>query len=113
MVRYLKHVQVSTCLVHPRCGSLLPSTVHNALALVNIICIYAGGHTLSISVKPGSATHFPTSTTSAGLQHFSVGAHVHLVWFRVVSHCVWPSPHANILHASHTNAIFIIGSCGS
>ena len=52
--------------------------IHNTLALVNIIHIHTGRRALSISVKPGSATHFPTSTTSARLQHLLVGAHVHL-----------------------------------
>ena len=77
-------MQVSMCLVHPCYGSLLPSTVHNMLALVNIH-IHAGGHALSIPAKPRSATHLPTSTTSTGLQHLLVGALVHLVWFRAVS----------------------------
>ena len=79
-------------LVHPHHGSLLPSTVHNVSALVNIICIHIGGHTLSISAKLGSATHFPTSTASAGLPHLFVGACVHSVWFKAVSHCMWPPP---------------------
>ena len=82
-------------LVHPHCGSILPSTVHNVLALVNIIHIHAGGCALSISVKPGSAAHFPTSTTSAGLQHLLVGVHVHWVWFKAASCHVWPLPRAN------------------
>ena len=81
-------------------GSLLPSTVHSMLALVNIIHIHTSGCTLSISVKPRSATHFPTSTASTGLQHLLVGAHVHLVWFRAMSHYMWPSPHTNIFHTS-------------
>ena len=88
-------------LVHPHCRSLLPSTVHNALALVNIICIHAGGCTLSISAKPRSATHFPTSTTCTGLQHLLVAAHVHVVWFRAMSHHVWLPPCTNIFHTSH------------
>ena len=76
-------------LVRPHHGSLLPSTVHNALALVNIIHVHTDGCALSISVKPGSATDFPTSTASAGLQYLLVGAHVHLVWFRAASRHVW------------------------
>ena len=72
-------MQVLMHLVHPHCRSLLPSTVHNMLALVNIICIHTSGHALSIAVKPRSAAHFPTSTTSAGLQRLWVGARVHLV----------------------------------
>ena len=100
MVRPLKHTQVSTCLVHPRCGSLLPSTVHNALALVNIVHVHASGHALSISAKPGSATYFPTSTTSTGLQHLSVGPCVHLVWLRAANCHIWPLPCINIFHAS-------------
>ena len=88
-------------LVRPHHTSLLPSTVHNTLACVNIAHIYASGHALSISVKPGSAAHLPTSTASIGLQHLLVAAHVHLVWFRAVSHHVWPSPCTNVLHTSH------------
>ena len=100
---------------HPRHRSLLPSTVHSALALVNIICINTGGCTLSISVKPGSAAHLPTSMASAGLQHLSVGACVHLVWFRAASHRVWPSPRANVFCASHmiqqfNNYLAIVGA---
>ena len=88
-------------LVCPQHRSLLPSTVHNVLALVNILCVHAGGCALSISAKPGSTTHFPTSTASAGLQHLLVGAHVHLVWFRAASHCMWPLPCVNVFRASH------------
>ena len=83
-------------LVHPCHGSLVPSTLFNVLALVNIIRIHTGRRALSISAKPGSAAHFSTSTTSAGLQHLSVGACVHLVSFRAVSCCMWPLPHVNI-----------------
>ena len=101
MVRYSKHVQVLTHIVHPCHGSLLPSTVLNVLALDNIVCVHAGGHTLSISVKPGSAAHFPTSTTSTGLQHLLVGACVHLVCFRAASRHVWPLPCINIFYTSH------------
>ena len=97
---YSKHVHVSMHLVHPCHGSLLPSTVHNASALVNIIQVHIDGHALSISVKPGSATHVPTSTASIGLQHLSVGACVHLVWFRAASFRMWLPSCANILHAS-------------
>ena len=96
-------------LVHPHHGSLLPSTVFNALALVNIICIHTSGHTLSISVKPRSAAHFSTSTISTGLQCFSVGALVHLVWFRAVSHHVWPLPHVNVSCTSQLLAS--LGGC--
>ena len=96
-------------LVCPRLRSLLPSTVHNTLACVNITRIHAGGHALSISAKPRSATHFPTSTTSIGLQCLLVGACGHLVCFRAVSHCAWPSPHANVLHASQILAS--LGGC--
>ena len=88
---------------------LLPSTVFNMWALVNIICIHAGWCTLSISVKPGSATHFSTSTASGGLQHLSVGAHVHLVMLRAVSHHVWLLPHVNISHASQL--LVSLGGC--
>ena len=35
-------MKVLTCLVHPRCGSLLPSTVLNALVSVNTQCTPAG-----------------------------------------------------------------------
>ena len=98
VVRYSKHTQVLTCLVCPRCGSLLPSTVHNVLACVNIACVHTGGCTLSISAKPGSTTYFPTSTTSAGLQCLLVGACLHLVWFRTASHHVWSLPCTNVLH---------------
>ena len=83
-------------LVHPCCGSLLPSTVFNALALVNIIHVHVGGCALSISVKPRSAAHFSTSTAS-----LSVGAHVHLVWFRAASHHMWLLPYINVSRASH------------
>ena len=68
VVRYLKHAQVLMHLVCPCHKRLLPLTVHNVLALVNIIHIHVCGCALSILVKPGSATHFPTSTASAGLQ---------------------------------------------
>ena len=51
-------------------------------------------------MKPRSAAHFPTSTTSAGLQHLSICAHVHLVWFRAASRHMWPSPWTNIFHVS-------------
>ena len=43
----------------------------------------------------------PTSTASTGLQHLSVGACVHVVWFRAASHHVWPPPRANVFRASH------------
>ena len=71
-------LQLSMHLVYPPCRSLLPSTVHNALALVNIVHIHTSGCTSSISAKPGSIAHFPTSTTSSGLQCLSVGGRVHL-----------------------------------
>ena len=96
-------------LVCPQHRSLLPSTVHNALALVNIIHIHTGECTLSISAKPRSAALFPTGTTSTGLQHLLVGAHVHLVCFRAVSHHVWPLPHVNVFHASQLLAS--LGGC--
>ena len=105
-------MQVSTCLVRPRCGSLLPSTVHNMLALdklVNIVRVHVCGCVLSISAKPGSATHFPTSTASAGLQCLSVGACVHLVWFRAASCHVWPLPCVNVFCTSQLLAS--IGGC--
>ena len=86
--------------MHPHHRNLLPSTVFNMLALVNIISIHTSGCTLSISVKPRSATHFPTSTTSTGLQCLLVSACVHLAWFRAVSHHLWPLPCVNIFHAS-------------
>ena len=44
--------------------NLLPSTVPNAFAMVNSIRIHIGGCAFSISEKPTSATHFPSSTTS-------------------------------------------------
>ena len=94
MCRYQDH------LVCPCHRSLLPSIVHNTLALVNITHAHTSGHALSISVKPGSATHFPTSTASAGLQCLLACACVHLVWFRAVSHLMWPLPCTNIFHAS-------------
>ena len=100
VVRYSKHMQVLMHLVHPHHGSLLPSTVHNALALVNIIHAHTAGCALSISAKPESVTHFPTSTTSAGLQCLLVGAPMYLVWFRAVSCHVWPLPCANIFCTS-------------
>ena len=37
---------------------------------------------LSISEKPGSATHPSTSTTSTGLLCLLVGAHVHFIFGR-------------------------------
>ena len=94
-LRCLKHAQVLTCLVCPCHKSLLPSTVHNTLAWVNITYIHISGCTLSISAKPESAAQFPTSTTSVGLQCLSVGEHVHLVWFVATSRHVWPPPRAN------------------
>ena len=48
-------------------GAYFLLTVLNVFTLVNIICVHASGCALSISAKPRSATHFPTSTTSAGL----------------------------------------------
>ena len=39
VVKSSKHTQVLTHMVHPHHWSLLPSTLHNALALVNIIHI--------------------------------------------------------------------------
>ena len=57
--------------------SLLPSTVIIVLALVNSAVSPAG--TSSISMRPGSATLLPVSTTSTGLLHLSVGAHMHRV----------------------------------
>ena len=38
------------------------------------------GHALNNLDEPRSAANLPTSTTSVGLQHLSVGTHVHLVW---------------------------------
>ena len=101
MVTCSKHTQVLTHLVHSCHGSLLPSTVFNVLALVNIILIHASRGALSISAKPGSATHFSTSIASAGLQRLLVGACVHLVMFRAVSCRMWLVPCINVSHASH------------
>ena len=78
VVRYSKHAEVLMHLVCPHHGSLLPSTVHNVLACVNIAHVHASGCVLSISVKPRSATYFPTSTTSTGLQ-----------CLRLVPVCTW------------------------
>ena len=103
MVRCSKHAHVLTHLVHPCHGSLLPSTVFNTLALVNIIHVHAHGRTLTISAKLGSAAHFSTSTASAGLQHLLVCAHVHLVWFRAASRYVWPLSRVNVSRTSHIN----------
>ena len=67
------------------------------LALVNSICIHISGRTFSISEKPWSTAHFPTSTASAGLP-------VPFSWcpcrFRAVSCHVWLLPHVNIFHTS-------------
>ena len=73
------------CLTHVGCDtssislgwSLLPSTVIIVLALVNSAVSPAG--TSSISMRPGSDTLLPVSTTSTGLLHLSVGAPVHRV----------------------------------
>ena len=66
-------------LVHPCDWSLLPSTVFDALT-----CAFAAhvSHHMCLSTleKPGSAAHYSTSTTSAGLLHILVGALVHFVW---------------------------------
>ena len=102
-------MQVSMHLVHPHHRSLLPSTVLNALTLFNIIQVHAGGCALSISAKPGSAIHFSTSTSSTGLQCLSVGACMHLVWFRAVSHNVWLLLRANIFCTSQLLAS--LGGC--
>ena len=111
MDRSSKHVQVSTCLVHPCHGSLLPSTVHNALSLVNIVCVHASGCALSISVKPGSAAHLPTGTASTGWQCLSVGACVQLVWFRAVSSHMWLPPCIIVLQASQLLASWVDANC--
>ena len=79
------HTKVVMRLVCPHHGSLLPSTIFNVLVLVNIIHVHTGGCIPTISVKPGSAAHFLTSTTSAGLKHLLVGACVHLVWLRAAN----------------------------
>ena len=102
-------MQVSMCLMHPCCRGLLPSTAHNVSALVNIVYIHASGRALSISAKPRSAAHFPISMASTELQCLSVGARVHLVWFRAASRHVWSLPCINIFHASQLLAS--LGGC--
>ena len=51
---------------------------------------------LSISARPGSAALLPVSTTSTGLLHLSVGAHVHRVRSDTEKYHVWP-----LLRAHH------------
>ena len=70
--------------------SLLPSTVIIVLALVNSAVSPVG--TSSISMRPGSATLLPVSTTSTGLLHLSVGAHVHCVRSDTEKYHVWLLP---------------------
>ena len=72
--------------------SLLPSTVIIVLALVNSAVSPVG--TSSISMRPRSAALLPVSTTSTGLPHISVGAHVHLVRSATGKRRVWPLPRA-------------------
>ena len=83
-------------LVHPRHGSLLSSTVCKAFALVNSIHIHVSGCPFSISVNPGSATHFPSSTASAGLPVPFSWCLCALGRFRAVSHHMWPPSCINI-----------------
>ena len=72
--------------------SLLPSIVIIVLALVNSTVSPAG--TPSTSMRPGSATLLPVSTTSTGLLCLLVGAHVHhvrsdtelSVWLLLLTH---------------------------
>ena len=73
--------------------SLLPSTVIIVLALVDSAVSPAG--TSSISTKPGSTALLPVSTSSTGLLHLLVGAHVHRVRSDTEKYCVWPLPRAH------------------
>ena len=88
-------------LVHPHCGSLLPSTVSNAFALVNSTCVHVCGCTL-ISQRSLGVPHTSLPVPlPQDCQHLSVGAFVHLVRFRAASHHMWPLPCINIFCASH------------
>ena len=85
--------------------SLLPSTVIIVLALINSAMSPVG--TLSISTRPRSAALLPVSTTSTGLLHLLVGAHVHCVRSNTEKYHMWPLPYAHhfqcmtyICHAS-------------
>ena len=105
----MKQTQVLMHLVHPCHGSLLPSTVSNTFALVNSILIHISGHAL-VSQKSLGVPH--TSLPVLLLQdcqHLLVGAHVHLVRFRAVSHHVWSLSGVNIFHASQL--LVSLGGC--
>ena len=78
---HLKHMQVVMCQVRPSDWSLLPSTVLDTFTCV-FFCRTCSDTCLSVPGKPGSAAHFSTSTTSAGLLCFSVGALVHYIYGR-------------------------------
>ena len=88
-------------------SSWLEPTSFNCTQCVNLcFChVRAVCHThLSIPEKPGSATHSSTSNTSAGLQHLSVGARVHLVWLDlqvIVCDCHY-APTSSVYHMYNT-----------
>ena len=95
-----KHAQVSMHLVHPYHRSLLPSTVSNAFALVNSTHVHVCGHAL-ISQRSLGVIHTSLPVPlPQDCQCLSVGACVHLVRFRAVSHHMWLLSCINIFHAS-------------
>ena len=85
--------------------SLLPSTVIIVLALVNSTMFPVG--TSSISTRSRSGTLLPVSTTSTGLLHLSVGAHVHCGRSNTEKYRVWPLPHTH-----HFQCMTILGIPG-
>ena len=80
---------------------LLSLTVIIVLAFVNSTVSQWGP--LSISMRPWSATLLLVSTTSTGLLHLLVGAHVHCVRSDTGKHCVWP-----LLYAHHFKCMTIL-----
>ena len=101
--------------------SLLPSTVIIVLALVNSAVSPVG--TSSISTRPGSAALLPVSTTSTGLLHLSVGAHVHCGRSDTEKYHVWPLPCAHhfqcvtyvvsfvVLYVIHPESTYLVSLC--
>ena len=85
--------------------SLLPSTVIIVLALVNSTMSPVG--TSSISMRPRSVALLPVSTTSTGLLHLSVGAHVHCVRSDTEKYHMWPP-----LCTHHFQCVTILGIPG-
>ena len=96
----LKASAGTTHLLCPCCGSLLPSTVSNAFALVNSAGVHVCGCALVSQRSLGMLHTSLPVPLSWDSQHLLVAVCVHLVRFGAVSHLVWLLPCINVFCAS-------------